>query len=77
MEHPTLVSRHLTSSHCAHLRHKGMYVGQDADVEMVALYRDPIEATSFWCLHTQKAFGPDGRPATAESCRRGRDCCDH
>lgn len=77
MEHPPLTSRHLTTSHCSHLRHKGMYVGQDTDAATLALHRDSIEATAFWCLHTQKAFGPDGNPATAEACRSGRGCCDH
>ena len=40
-------------------------------------YRDPIEATAFWCACTQKAFGPDGLPANAELCGEGRGCCEH
>ena len=73
----TLTSRHVTPSHCAKLRHKGMYCEADSHPEEMALYRDPIEATAFWCASTQKAFGPDGLPVTAESCCAGRECCEH
>ncbi|HEX5474856.1 MAG TPA: hypothetical protein VFX12_09360 [Vicinamibacterales bacterium] len=77
MNHPPLVSSQLTPSHCAHLRHKGMYVTQDDSSGLLASYRDWIEATAYWCGCTQKAFGPDGRPVTAEACRGGRGCCEH
>jgi len=72
-----LHSRHVTTSHCANLRHKGMYCEADSHPEEMALYRDPIEATAFWCACTQKNFGPDGQPATAELCASGRGCCEH
>jgi hypothetical protein len=71
----TLTSRHVTPAHCGNLRHKGMYVTGDPDPAAEA-YRDSIEATAFWCGCTQKAFGPDGKPVTAELCRAGRTCCD-
>lgn len=73
--HPHLTSRHVTPAHCAHLRHKGMYVAPDDEPAREA-YRDWIEATAYWCVCTQKAFGPDGKPATAASCRAGRSCCE-
>ena len=73
-----LTSRHTTSSHCLKLRHKGMYCTPDShsDEEM-AFYRDPIEATAFWCASTQKSFGPDGLPVSLEACAHGRGCCEH
>jgi hypothetical protein len=43
----------------------------------MALYRDPIAATAFWCAFTQKNFGPDGMPVTVELCAAGRSCCEH
>jgi hypothetical protein len=81
MDHPTLTSRHVTASHCAHLRHKGMYVGppevRDEEKAVLPLYRDWLEATAYWCVCTQKNYGPDGHPVSAEACRSGRECCEH
>jgi len=76
MSHPELSSRHITSLHCSNLRHKGMYVLPDT-ADLDPIYRDPIEATSYWCVCTQKAFGPDGLPAGPAHCRHGRACCEH
>jgi hypothetical protein len=73
-----LTSRHVTPVHCANLRHKGMYCHVDShSEEELSVYRDPIEATAFWCACTQKNFGPDGMPVTAELCAEGRGCCEH
>jgi hypothetical protein len=72
-----LTSRHVTASHCTKLRHKGMYCEPDSHPEEMALYRDPLPATAFWCACTQKNFGPDGMPVTAELCAAGRGCCEH
>jgi hypothetical protein len=72
----TLTSRHVTPSTCAKLRHKGMYAEADSHPEEMSLYRDPIEATAFWCARTQKAFGPDGEPVSAAACAHGRGCCE-
>ena len=76
MSHPAMTSRHITATHCSHLRHKGMYVlpeqTQDADG-----YTEHLGASSFWCLCTQKAFGPDGQPVSRENCCAGRSCCEH
>jgi hypothetical protein len=52
-----------------------MYVAPDDEPAREG-YRDWIEATAYWCVCTQKAFGPDGKPATAASCRAGRSCCE-
>lgn len=73
----TLHSRHVGPAHCTNLRHKGRYAEADSHPEEMALYRDPIPATAFWCSCTQKAFGPDGLPVTAELCASGRGCCEH
>ena len=76
MSHPPLSSRHVTPSHCLHLRHKGMYVRPDT-ADLDPIYRDAIEATAYWCVCTQKAFGPDGLPAGPGHCGEGRGCCEH
>ena len=76
MSHPVVSSRHLTPAHCLHLRHKGMYVRPDT-TDLDPIYRDTIEATSYWCVCTQKAFGPDGLPAGPADCATGRGCCEH
>jgi hypothetical protein len=59
---------------CAHLRHKGMYVLSEPDAHETSYY-DSYDARVFWCTCTQKPYGPDGRPAHAEACREGRECC--
>jgi hypothetical protein len=59
---------------CTHLRHKGMYVLSDPD-EHETSYYDKYDATAFWCVCTQKPYGPDGKPAHADTCRAGRECC--
>lgn len=76
MAEPTLTSRILTQAHCSRLRHKGMYVGQDAEPRS-GYDSDFLGAPAYWCLKTQKSFGPDGAPVTAEACREHRGCCEH
>ena len=76
MSHPALSSRHVTTAHCLHLRHKGMYVRPETN-DLDPIYRDAIEATAYWCVCTQKAFGPDGLPARPGDCADGRGCCEH
>jgi hypothetical protein len=76
MTHPPLSSRHVTSAHCSHLRHKGMYVMSDDSAELMA-EREEISATAFWCVCTQRPFGPDGLPVSARDCVQGRTCCEH
>ena len=75
MDHPPLSSRHVTVSHCTNLRHKGMYVLPEDTIE--ADYSEHLGASSYWCVCTQKAFGPDGAPVNARDCVVGRKCCDH
>jgi hypothetical protein len=77
MAEPNLTSRHLTSQHCVRLRHKGMYVGQDPEPAASAYDRDWLGASAYWCLKTQKSFGPDGEVVSAENCRGHRGCCEH
>ena len=52
-----------------------MYVLADAVVEQD--FDNQLGATSYWCVCTQKAFGPDGRAVNARDCVHGRECCDH
>ena len=65
-------SRHITVQHCCNLRHKGMYVTDSTPGE-----REEIEATAYWCLCTQKSFGPDGHAVAPADCRTSRGCCEH
>jgi hypothetical protein len=51
-----------------------MYVLSDPD-EHETSYYDKYDATAFWCVCTQKPYGPDGKPAHADTCRAGRECC--
>lgn len=76
MEHPTPSSRIVAGGHCAHLRHKGMYVMSVPDPceqEMCGRY----DATAYWCTATMKGLGPDGQPVHADRCQpdSGRHCC--
>jgi hypothetical protein len=77
MNHPPLVSRHLTHQHCTQLRHKGMYVFAETGDGESPDEAGAIQSTAYWCACTQKAFGPDGRPVSATSCTDGRGCCEH
>jgi len=76
MDHPTPASRLVNESHCANLRHKGMYVTAAPDPGEHVFY-DAYDATVYWCTQTQKPLGPDGRPVHADRCRSGRGCCEH
>jgi hypothetical protein len=75
MEHPKPASPLVNESHCSNLRHKGMYVHPDDVVE--GDFSEALGATSYWCVCTQKAFGPDGGAVNARDCVHGRRCCDH
>jgi hypothetical protein len=52
-----------------------MYVHPDDVVE--GDFSEALGATSYWCVCTQKAFGPDGGAVNARDCVHGRRCCDH
>jgi hypothetical protein len=59
---------------CANLRHKGMYVTSLSSPDEDS-FHDKYDATVYWCTRTQKALGPDGAPAHADTCKHGRECC--
>jgi len=40
-------------------------------------FYDPYDATAYWCVKTQRGFGPDGRPVRPECCQGERECCCH
>ncbi|MBE3034506.1 MAG: hypothetical protein IMZ74_15100 [Actinobacteria bacterium] len=54
-----------------------MYVTGETSAADTHELADRIEATAFWCVCTQKAFGPDGGPVGPEMCAAGRGCCEH
>ncbi|HWP99363.1 MAG TPA: hypothetical protein VNK92_02720 [Vicinamibacterales bacterium] len=75
MDHPELSSPRVTLTHCANLRHKGMYVMGEIDPDE-ARATGPYDATAYWCARTQKGFGPDGLAVHPDKCRHGRECCE-
>ena len=48
----------------------------DVEGTIEADYHEFLGASSFWCVCTQKAFGPDGDPVNARDCVKGRKCCE-
>jgi hypothetical protein len=62
--------------HCAHLRHKGMYVLSTPDPDEQRFCGN-YEATAYWCTCTQKPLGPDGNIVHPGQCvsGNGRSCC--
>ena len=61
MDH--LTSPKLTAGvHCLNLRHKGMFVTSGPDPDEFTFY-DKYDSTAYWCVETQRGFGPDGHPS--------------
>jgi hypothetical protein len=60
--------------HCHKLRTKSMYVMSIVDPDEATFY-DKYEASAYWCVSTQTAFGPDGQPVRPDSCCGDRGCC--
>ena len=73
---------HLTSPkltpgvHCLNIRHKGMFVTSGPDPDEFTFY-DKYDSTAYWCVETQRGFGPDGAPVRPDCCGAERDCCKH
>jgi hypothetical protein len=73
---------HLTSPkltpgvHCLNLRHKGMFVTSGPDPDEFTFY-DKYDGSAYWCVETQRSFGPDGHPVRPDCCSGERDCCKH
>jgi len=76
MDHPTMTSRQVTATHCANLRHKGMYVMAEPDPAEVRFF-DFCDSAAYWCTCTQRPIGPDGRVVHPDTCKNGRSCCEH
>ena len=53
-----------TSAPCRNLRSKGMYV-YNGDYGMD---HEDSESTIYWCVKTQKGFGPDDEMCSREDC---------
>jgi hypothetical protein len=75
MEHLTS-SKIIAAVHCLNLRHKGMYVLSTPYPEESQFY-DPVDTTAYWCVKTQRGFGPDGLPVRPDCCHGERGCCEH
>ena len=58
----------MDENRCEKLRWKGMYVETVWDP---AVQRGPEH---FWCQHTFKCLGPDGKPVDDEECTPAREC---
>ena len=56
-------------SMCKKLRSKGMYIESEPDSTVPSM-----SDGFYWCIHTMNCLGPDGKAATREKCRSGRDC---
>jgi len=52
-----------------------MYVMAEDDPKESKFF-DAYDATAYWCVRTQRAIGPDGRPVHPRQCQTGRACCD-
>ncbi|MHC4996523.1 MAG: hypothetical protein ACYTGQ_15870 [Planctomycetota bacterium] len=53
---------------CKHLRSKEMFYETDSNED------DMYCSGIFWCARTEKALGPDVKPASDEDCGADRDC---
>ena len=53
-----------------------MYVTSAPDPDESKFY-DKYDSTAYWCGETQRGFGPDGLPVSADACQGDRDCCKH
>jgi hypothetical protein len=63
-------------THCLHIRHKAMYIGEVPNPGEEQFY-DHYDATAYWCSETQTGFGPDGNPVRPDVCQSARGCCTH
>ena len=53
-----------------------MYVTSGPYPEELTFY-DAYDATAYWCVETQRGFGPDGKPVRPDMCSGDRACCQH
>ena len=60
--------------HCLKIRHKGMYVSYQQDVDP-DYQNEMFNSGSYWCAQTQTSFGPDGQPVRPDVCQGERTCC--
>jgi hypothetical protein len=74
---PELPSTRITYGvHCLHIRHKGMFLSLDPDVDP-DVNNELFDSGCYWCAVTQTSFGPDGHPCRADICQGERSCCAH
>ncbi|HEY1338267.1 MAG TPA: hypothetical protein VGF59_12190 [Bryobacteraceae bacterium] len=59
----------LSKNRCEKLRIKSMYVDADWDPTV-----QPSNDMAFWCQHTYKPIGPDGKVVDEFECSPARKC---
>jgi len=57
------------AARCEKLRWKGMFVQAEWDPTV-----QHSDDRAFWCQHTFKCLGPDGRAVGDQECLPGREC---
>ncbi|MGA2149115.1 MAG: hypothetical protein ABSH49_29605 [Bryobacteraceae bacterium] len=60
---------HVRVNRCEKLRWKGMYIETVWDPTV-----QPSNDQSFWCQHTYKCLGPDGKAVDEVECNPAREC---
>ena len=60
------------ASPCRHLRSNRMYVFSDGGDDTAA---DDYDSSSYWCLQTMKAIGPDEGMVDGRECRHASRSC--
>lgn len=60
---------------CEHLCTKTMYTGGEDRRQVEEWPGGQFRPASFWCVFTQRPWGPDEDLVGPEECRPGRACC--
>ena len=60
---------------CEHLCTKTMYTGGEDRRNVEEWPGGQFSTAAFWCVFTQRPFGPDEDPVGPADCRPGRPCC--
>lgn len=67
MENPGLTK--IGMNRCGKLRWKGLFIETEPSTEV-----QPSNDRAFWCQHTFKPIGPDGKVVDEFECHAARSC---